>query len=74
MERPKPGADEYEHATTILSLCHDIFTDCSVFLHTFPFVKERQFWSTDVNKFLVIGHGTIPGKFHLKINRSMKTS
>ena len=30
-----PGADEYKHATPILSLCHGIFTDRSIFSTNF---------------------------------------
>ena len=34
------GADEQELATPILSLCHGIFTDCSIF--STPFFCERK--------------------------------
>ena len=42
----KPGADEQELATPILSLSHGIFTDRSIYSKFF-FVKERQFLSSD---------------------------
>ena len=32
----EPGADHLEHATPILSLCHGIFTDWSIFSIPFP--------------------------------------
>ena len=41
------GADEWEHTTPILSLCHRIFTDRSIPRIPFLNVKERQFRLSD---------------------------
>ena len=75
-----PGADEQELATPILSLCHGIFTDWSIFSTPFllwkkgssaPVTHWRQLVSCD---WLWHFHGSlIQSRFDLKVNRSMKT-
>ena len=75
-----PGADEQEPVTPILSLCHGIFTDWSIFSTPFllwkkgssgPVTQWRQLVSCD---WLWHSHGSlIQSRFDLKINRSMKT-
>ena len=74
------GADEQELATPILSLCHGIFTDWSIFSTPFllwkkgssgPVTQWRQLVSCD---WLWHSQGSlIQSRFDLKINRSMKT-
>ena len=74
------AADDQEYATPILSLCRGSFTDWSSFSIPFllwtkgssgPVTQWRQLVSCDWSWY---SHGSlIPGKFHLKINRSMKT-
>ena len=68
------GADEWAHATPILS--HGIL-QTDLFLVYFSSVKERQFRSCDAVTSIdfLSWHSLgslIPGKFDLKINRSMK--
>ena len=73
------GAHEQELATPILSLCHDIFTDWSIFSTLFllwkkassgPVTLWRQLVSCD---WLWHSHWSlIQRRFNLKINRSMK--
>ena len=71
------GVDEQQHAHPILSLCHGIFTDWSIFSTPFllwkkgsPVTQWRQLVSCDWSWH---SHGSlIQGKFDLKINRSMK--
>ena len=78
--RTKSGADEQELAVPILSLCHGIFTVWSIFSTPLFFWKKgssgpvtqwRQWVSCD---WLWHSRGSlIQSRFHLKINRSMKT-
>ena len=59
-----PEADEQELATPILSLCHGIFTDWSIF--STPFLLSCDWlWHSRGS--------LIQSRFDLKINRSMKT-
>ena len=73
------GADEYEHATLILSLCQGTFTDWSIF--SIPFLlwkKGSSGLATQWHQLISCDWSwhslgsLIPGKFDLKINRSMK--
>ena len=74
------GADQLEHATPILSLCHGIFTDWSVFSIPFLFYNKgssapvthwRQLVSCDWSWH---SHESLtPSRFDQKMNRSMKT-
>ena len=75
-----PGANEEEHATPALSLCHGIFTDWSIFSIPFllwkkgssgPVTQWRQLVSCDWSWH---SHGSlIIGKFVIKMNHYQKT-
>ena len=72
------GADEKEHGSPILTLCHGIFTDRSVF--SIPFLLWKKGCSGTVTQDVKSvwswrSQGSlIHGKFDLKIYQSMKTS
>ena len=75
------GADEKEHGSPILTLCHGIFTDRSVFSVLFLFWKKccsrtvtQDVKSVYFNWSWRSQGSLIHGKCDLKLNQSMKTS